>query len=196
MPRHDESNGSVEDSELVSGALLGSEQACRRLVVRYQRPVFSIIVRMVRNAQLAEDLTQEVFVKAFRALPSYDHRRKFSSWLFKIAHNATIDHLRKGRLTTVPLEDPTSDGSDWLESIEDSSAVDPHEMRERAELAAILERAIGELRPAYREVMMLRHREELSYREIGEITGLTLAAVKTNLHRARKELAEILRQSI
>ena len=95
MPRHDESNGSVEDSELVSGALLGSEQACRRHVVRYQRPVFSIIVRMVRNAQLAEDLTQDVFVKAFRALPSYDHRRKFSSWLFKIAHNATIDHLRK-----------------------------------------------------------------------------------------------------
>ena len=196
MPTHDESNGRAEDSELVGGALAGSEQACRRLVVRYQRPVFSIVVRMVRNAQLAEDLTQEVFVKAFRALPSYDHRRKFSSWLFKIAHNATIDHLRKGRLATVPLEDSTSDSSDWLESIEDSSVVDPHEVRERAELAATLERAIGELRPAYREVMMLRHREELSYREIGEITGLTLAAVKTNLHRARRELAEILRQRI
>ena len=196
MPRHDESNGKAEDSKLVPGALAGSERAYHRLVVRYQRPVWSIIVRMVRNTQLSEDLTQEVFVKAFRALPNYDHRRKFSSWLFKIAHNATIDHLRKGRLATVPLEDPTSEGSDWLESIEDSSVVDPHEVRERAELAATLERAIGELRSAYREVMMLRHREELSYQENGEITGLTLAAVKTNLHRARKELAEILRRRI
>ena len=118
MPRHDESNGKAEDSELVSGALAGSERAYHWLVVRYQRPVWSIIVPMVRNTQLAEDLTQKVFVEAFRALPSYDHRRKFSSWLFKIAHNATIDHLRKGRLATVPLEDPTSEGSDWLESIE------------------------------------------------------------------------------
>ena len=196
MPRHDESSGKAEDSELVSGAMAGSEHACRQLVVRYQRPVFSIVVRMVRNPQLAEDLTQEVFVKALRALPSYDHRRKFSSWLFKIAHYATIDHLRKGRLATVPLEDSTRESSDWLESIEDSSVVNPLELRERAELAATLERAIGELRPAYREVVMLRHREELSYQEIGEITGLTLAAVKTNLHRARKELAEILRRRI
>jgi RNA polymerase sigma-70 factor (ECF subfamily) len=78
----------------------------------------------------------------------------------------------------------------------DWCVVYPHVVVERAELAATLERAIGELRPAYREVMMLRHREELSYQENGEITGLTLAAVKTNLHRARKELAEILRRRI
>ena len=196
MARRSDVKTPADDSELVSGALAGSELAYRDLVRRYQRPLFSLIVRMVRDAQLAEDLTQEVFVKAFRALSSYDHRRKFSSWLFKIAHNATIDHLRKGRLATVPLEDPSSDRGDWIESIEDAGAVDPQEVQERGELARVLEAAIAELRPTYREVMILRHREELTYQEMTEITGLTLAAVKTNLHRARKELAEILRTRI
>ena len=108
----------ASDTELVSGALAGSQDAYRDLVARFQRPIFSLIVRMVRDRPLAEDLTQEVFVKAFRALSTYDHRRKFSSWLFKIAHNATIDHLRKGQLQTVPLEDPTSEGADWVDQNE------------------------------------------------------------------------------
>lgn len=181
------------DAELVSGALAGSEDAYRRLVTRFQRPIFSLIVRMVRDRQLAEDLTQEVFIKAFRALSSYDHRRKFSSWLFKIAHNATIDHLRKGQLQTVPLEDPTRDGADWVDRLEDGVA-NPEQLRQRVELADMLESAIGELRPAYREVMLLRHREELSYQEIAEVTAASLGAVKTNLHRGRQELAQILQR--
>ena len=193
--RVDEGNPS-DDRDLVSGALAGSEAAFREIVLRYQRPLFSLVVRMVRDPQQAEDLVQEVFVKAFRALSSYDHQRKFSSWLFKIAHNATIDYLRKGRLPTVALEDSSSDARDWLDSIEDSSVVDAQEAQERADLAVVLERTIAQLRPIYREVTILRHREELSYREIVEITGLSLAAVKTNLHRARKALAEILRSTI
>ncbi len=147
---------------------------------------------MVRDRPLAEDLTQEVFVKAFRALSTYDHRRKFSSWLFKIAHNATIDHLRKGQLHTVPLEDPTSEGADWVDQLEDRRVGNPEVQRQRVELIDMLERAIGELRPAYREVMLLRHREELSYKEIAEVTGSSLGAIKTNLHRGRHELALIL----
>jgi len=193
MTRRSQASSGEDDSDLVAGALEGSERAYHQLVLRYQRPIFSLIVRMVRDAQLAEDLSQEVFVKAFRALSGYDHQRKFSSWLFKIAHNATIDHLRKGRIQTVPLEDPSSDSADWLESLEDSAAADPLQVQERSEVAATLEAAIAQLRPVYREVMLLRHREELSYQEIAEVTGLSLAAVKTNLHRARKELAELLR---
>ena len=150
---------------------------------------------MVRDAQLAEDLTQEVFVKAFGALGTYDHRRKFSSWLFKIAHNATIDHLRKRRLRTEPLAGTKHDGGEWVELLEDTTVQNPEQVRQRAELAEMLESAIAGLRANHREVMLLRHREELSYQEIADITGSSLGAVKTQLHRGRKELAEILRRS-
>lgn len=181
------------DSELVDEALAGSQAAYRSLVLRFERPIFSLIVRMVRHSQLAEDLTQDVFVKAFRALASYDHQRKLSSWLFKIAHNATIDHLRKGRLSTVPLEPALGESPALIATIADEGVESPEEARERKELAALLEAAIDELRSTYREVLLLRHREELSYQEIADITGSSLGAVKTNLHRGRKELAEILR---
>ena len=174
-------------------ALAGSQAAYRSLVLRFERPIFSLIVRMVRNGQLAEDLTQEVFVKAFGALVTYDHQRKLSSWLFKIAHNATIDHLRRGRLSTVPLDQGQGEGPSLVATIEDKAVESPEEARERKELAQLLEEAIGELRSTYREVLLLRHREELSYQEIAEITGSSLGAVKTNIHRGRKELAEILR---
>lgn len=183
-----------EDREIVRAALSGTQRGYRDLVLRFQRPVFSLIVRMVRDRELAEDLTQEVFVKAIRALPSYDDDRKFSSWLFKIAHNATIDHLRRGQLDTVPLERPTAEGLDWVDRVEDTSVEDPLAIQEQSELGALLESAMAELRPAHREVMLLRHREELSYQEIAEITGMSLGAVKTNLHRGRSALAEILRE--
>ena len=181
------------DSELVDEALAGSQAAYRSLVLRFERPIFSLIVRMVRHSQLAEDLTQDVFVKAFRALASYDHQRKLSSWLFKIAHNATIDHLRKGRLSTVPLDPALGESPALIATIADEGVESPEEASERKELAELLEAAIDELRSTYREVLLLRHREELSYQEIADITGSSLGAVKTNLHRGRKELAEILR---
>ena len=181
------------DSELVDEALAGSQAAYRSLVLRFERPIFSLIVRMVRHSQLAEDLTQDVFVKAFRALASYDHQRKLSSWLFKIAHNATIDHLRKGRLSTVSLDPARGESPALVATIADERVESPEEARERKELAELLEAAIDELRSTYREVLLLRHREELSYQEIADITGSSLGAVKTNLHRGRKELAEILR---
>ena len=181
------------DSELVDEALAGSQAAYRSLVLRFERPIFSLIVRMVRHSQLAEDLTQDVFVKAFRALASYDHQRKLSSWLFKIAHNATIDHLRKGRLSTVPLDPARGESPALVATIADEGVESPEEASERKELAELLEAAIDELRSTYREVLLLRHREELSYQEIADITGSSLGAVKTNIHRGRKELAEILR---
>ncbi len=183
-----------EDGRIVAAARAGTERGYRELVLRFQRPVFSLIVRMVRDRELAEDLTQEVFVKAIRALDSYDDSRKFSSWLFKIAHNATIDHLRRGQLETVPLERPTEEGADWVDHLEDDSVSTPEEIRERSELGSLLEDAIAELRPAHREVMLLRHREELSYQEIADLTGMSLGAVKTNLHRGRGALADILKE--
>jgi RNA polymerase sigma-70 factor (ECF subfamily) len=183
----------ITDSELVARALAGSEDAFRSLVLQYQRPVFGLIVRMVRDRELAEDLSQEVFLKAYRALDSYDPRRKFSSWLFKIAHNATIDHLRRSELQTVPLEGESEDDRGLSSVLEDATTVSPERSLLGTDLGRALAEAVMELRPAYREVILLRHREDLSYQEIAEVTGASLGTVKTNLHRARKELAQLLR---
>ncbi len=181
------------DQRWVEQALEGSQEAYRHLLELYQRPVFSIVVRMVRDPALAEDLTQETFVKAFRALGTFDRNRKFSSWLFTIAHNTTIDHVRRKRLPTVSLEpagDDEEGGSLAFLAVATDPSPDQHLVH--SELAAALELALSGLRVEYAEVLVLRFQEGLSYEEISEITGLALGTVKTHLYRARKALAEAL----
>jgi RNA polymerase sigma-70 factor, ECF subfamily len=177
------------DVELVRGALEGAESAFSTIVQRYQRPVYGLIVRMVRDPARAEDLAQDTFVKAFRALHTYDQGRKFSAWLLTIAHHVAIDDLRRGALQTQPLEEMTEDGPQTRE-FADTKAATPAVIAERTALAAALQTAIGRLRPDYREVVTLRYERELDYDEIAEITGLPMGTVKSSLHRARKELAE------
>ncbi len=174
-------------------AIAGSELAFRTLVERYQRPVFSLILRMVRDHGIAEDVTQEVFVKAWLALARYDPRRRFASWLFKIASNAAIDHLRRKKLPTTPIESGDPDRSSILERIEDERSESPDTLVKRRELSAALEAAVAALRPEYRLVVLLRFREELPYRDIAEVAGMPLGTVKTNLRRARREIEERLR---
>jgi len=177
------------DVELVRGALDGTESAFREIVQRYQRPIYGLIVRMVRDPARAEELAQDTFVKAFRALHTYDVQRKFSAWLLTIAHHVAIDELRKGSLATEPLEERTDEGVRTRE-FADTAAPTPALVAERAELGVVLQKAIGRLRPEYREVVSLRYERELDYDEIVEITGLPMGTVKSSLHRARKELAE------
>jgi RNA polymerase sigma-70 factor, ECF subfamily len=181
------------DAELVASALRGSEEAFRDLVLRFERPVYALILRMVHDAETAEDLAQEVFVKAYRHLGSYDPRRKFASWLFKVAHNSTIDHLRRAQLDTVPLAAEQEEGGGLLAVLADTSAESPAAAAERRDMARALERAIARLRPEYREAVVLRYVEGLAYQEICEVLGMPAGTVKTNLHRARKELAETMR---
>jgi RNA polymerase sigma-70 factor (ECF subfamily) len=177
------------DAELVRGALDGAEPAFRELVLRYQRPVFGVIVRVVKDQARAEELAQDTFVRAFRALHSYDLQRKFSAWLLTIAHHIAIDEVRKGALETVSLDELAEDGSPSVQ-IADSKSPTPAVITERAELAAALRTAISRLRPEYRELVSLKYEQELEYEEIVEITGLPSGTVKSSLHRARKELAE------
>ena len=179
------------DVELVASARAGSQDAFRDLVVRFERPVYSLIVRMVQDPATAEDLAQEAFVKAYRSLHLYDASRKLASWLFKIAHNTTLDFLRKNALDTVSLEAPDDDGRGGLGAVlSDSSVENPAAAAERRDMARSLERAIARLRPEYREAVVMFYLEGASYQEICEISGLPLGTVKTNLHRARKELAQ------
>jgi RNA polymerase sigma-70 factor, ECF subfamily len=177
------------DAELVRGALDGAESAFRELVLRYQRPVFGVIVRVVRDQARAEELAQDTFVRAFRALHTYDMQRRFAAWLLTIAHHVAIDDVRKGTLETVSLNELAEDGSPAMQ-IPDSKSPTPAAIAERAELADVLRTAISRLRPEYRELVSLKYEQDLEYDEIVEITGLPAGTVKSSLHRARKELAE------
>ena len=183
-----------DEAALVAEAIEGSELAFRTLVERYQRPVFSLVLRMVRDRGIAEDVTQEVFVKAWMALARYDPRRRFASWLFKIASNAAIDQLRRKKLPTTPIEAGDPDQSSILDRIEDERSESPDTLVKRRELSSALEAAVAALRPEYRLVVLLRFREELPYRDIAEATGMPLGTVKTNLRRARREIEERLRK--
>jgi len=184
------------DQEVVAQARLGREAAYRELVRRYERPIFSLIYRMVRDRELAEDLAQETFVKALKAVGTYRPEYKFSSWIFKIANNAAIDHLRKRELATLSIE-----GSPHARTPEAMEATalqiggrlpGPLEQLEARELGGAIEEAIGRLRPEYRACIVLRHVEGRPYEEIAEILGLPLGTVKTYIHRARHELREAL----
>ena len=180
------------DQEVVAIARRRDEAACRELVRRYERPIFSLIYRMVRNRELAEDLAQETFIKALNALESYRPEYKFSSWLFKIANNAAIDHLRKRELDTLSLEgSPHADTPQLVEATAlqiGEKAETALEAVEHKELGGEIERAIARLRPEYRTCILLRHVEGRAYEEIAEILNLPLGTVKTYIHRARNEL--------
>ena len=184
----------VDDQELVSLAVEGRQRAYREILSRYEGPVFSLIYRMVRNRTLAEDLAQETFIRAFQAIRRYDPSYKFSNWIFKIAHNHAIDHFRKRKLKTVSMhgsphaatEEEASRTGFELESRTES----PLEYVEARELGDRIEAAIGELRPEYRSVVLLRHIEGYSYEESSRILEVPLGTVKTYLHRARVELKE------
>ena len=182
----------LPDADVVALAQEGREAAFRELVRRYERPVFSLIFRMVRDRELAEDLAQETFVKALNAIDSYRPEFKFSSWIFKIANNAAIDHLRRRELDTLSL-----DGSPHAATPEAMQATalqigarqeSPLDTVEAKELGTAIEAAIGTLRPEYRSCILLRHVEGRAYEEIAEILNLPLGTVKTYIHRARNEL--------
>ncbi|HVM42505.1 MAG TPA: sigma-70 family RNA polymerase sigma factor [Gemmatimonadales bacterium] len=184
------------DREVVELAKAGKEAAYRELLRRYERPVFSLIFRMVRDRALAEDLAQETFIKVLNALESYRPEYKFSSWIFKIANNAAIDQLRRRDLDTLSLDGaPDARTADEVEATALQAAdrsESPLQELESRETGSAIERAIGRLRPEYRTCILLRHVEGRSYEEIAEVMDLPLGTVKTYIHRARIELREYL----
>lgn len=185
------------DQEVVVFAKDGVDEAYRELVRRYERPVFSLVYRMVRNRELAEDLAQETFIKVLNAIQSYRPEFKFSSWVFKIANNAAIDHIRKRELNTLSLEgSPHADTPELIEATAlqisggGESQLDEVENRE---LGSTIEKAVGQLRPEYRSCILLRHVDGRTYEEIAEMLNLPLGTVKTYIHRARNELRILLK---
>jgi RNA polymerase sigma-70 factor (ECF subfamily) len=200
--RHDERHlaapdyAELDDRELATLAAKGREAAFRELLARYERPVFSLVFRMVRDRTQAEDLAQEAFVRAFNAIGTYKTSYKFSNWILKIANNHTIDHLRKRRLDTISIHGSphatTPEEAHQSELVVASTDENPHEYLEHKELGGQIERAIAGLRAEYRTAVVLRHVEGYAYDEIAEIMDVPLGTVKTYLHRARAELRESL----
>src|ERR1700682_6393790 len=193
-PLLDLSNRPEED--VVALARRGRWYAFRERVRRYERPVFSLIFRMVRDSATAEDLAQETFIKVLNHIDRYRPEFKFSSWLFKIANNITIDHLRRRQVDTISIEGSpdaiTAERARATAVTVTSGVESPLEELESRELGAQIEKAIARLRPEYRACIILRHVEDYSYDEIAEIVKLPLGTVKTYIHRARQELREYL----
>lgn len=182
--------GTLADGELVSAAVAGREASFEELVRRYQRPIASYVYRMVGDYDAALDLTQEVFIKVYNSLARYRSEFKFSTWIYKIAHNAAIDHLRRYSVRELILS-AESDGTRPDVAIE-SRRLSPEQESEREERRSEIESVVQTLPAAYRELIVLRHSHDLSYDEIAEVTGLPLGTVKNRLFRAREAMRDLL----
>jgi len=174
---------SLADYELVARALTGTDASFDELVRRYQRPIVSYVYRMTGDYEAALDLTQDVFIKVYGSLARYRAEFKFSTWIYRIAHNAAIDYLRRCGPRTQELE--TEDG--YVRPIP-SGVLTPEQESEHRERRTEIEDVIRQLPAAYRELIILRHGHDLSYDEIAEVTGLPLGTVKNRIFRAREAM--------
>jgi RNA polymerase sigma-70 factor (ECF subfamily) len=179
----------TEDRELVRRCLKGDQDAYRILLAKYERPVYGLVRRMIKDEEDARDLAQEAFIRAFKKLQQFDQERKFSSWLFRIANNLCIDHYRRRKLATVPMVRRVAGEEEESWDLPDTgpSPADRFSDRERSRR---LLAAIESLPPVYRMVILLRHQRGLAYDEIAETMELPLGTVKARIHRAHRLLKE------
>jgi RNA polymerase sigma-70 factor, ECF subfamily len=175
---------SASDRELVATAVTGFEGSFEELVRRYQRPISAYVYRMVGDYEAALDLTQEIFMKVYGSLARYRSEFKFSTWIYKIAHNAAVDHLRRNASREQSIVKGTE--SEPYELPIETDRISPEIESEQKERRLEIETVIRALPAAYRELIILRHSQDLTYEEIVEVTGLPLGTVKNRLFRARE----------
>ena len=182
------------DLQLIRKCKKGHEPSFAKLLERYRGPVYGLCYRMTRNAEDARDLAQETFIKVFSLLDRYDESYAFSSWLFKIATNHCIDHLRRNRLRFLPLETRIGPHGDEVELPIPDPGPRPDRVLERSEAIERLEEVIDTLPPHYRVITLLRHDQEFSYEEIATMLDLPLGTVKARIHRARALIIQRLKE--
>ena len=192
-PRPNASASSLEDDKFVSEALSGNEASYKKLVDKYQKPLYFHIRKMIKEVELVEDLVQEVFMKAFKNLSTYSNDYAFSTWLYRIATNHTIDYLRKKKLKTLSINEPykTKDGEMEIQLPDETYLTDEPVMKKQRK--NIVQQAIQDLPEKYKAVIEMRHMEEKSYQEIAEILDLPLGTVKAHIFRAREMLYKALK---
>jgi RNA polymerase sigma-70 factor (ECF subfamily) len=174
----------VQDDEArwLAKAQKGDPQAFLLIVEQYQRPVYNLCYRMLGNAQDAEDAAQETFLRVYKAMHRYDTKRSFSSWLLSIAAHYCIDQIRKRRFKIVSVEElPVPDLPDISPGLETRLK----DKEERLRIRALLE----VLDPTDRAAVVLYYWYDYSYKEISQTLSLSISAVKSRLHRARRSMA-------
>lgn len=185
----------LEDFRLIDMAVGGDDKAYAKLLQRYKRPVYHVILKMVRNVDDAEDLMMESFSKAFRSLHKFKKDFTFSTWLFRIATNNTIDFIRKKKINTLSIENTYTDddGASVSIDIEDKGNLDPQEEAIRSQKEEIIQVFVNMLPSKYQKLVRLRYFHELSYEEIAAELEAPLGTVKAQLHRARELMYDLVK---
>jgi RNA polymerase sigma-70 factor (ECF subfamily) len=181
-----------EDRELVKRTIQGDKKAFEMILNRHQQPLLNYIGRMVGNRELALDFTQDVFIKTYSSLSTYQPQFKFRTWLFKIASNYVIDFWRKKKIDSFSI-DQTGKGEMSRPSFEIPS--DEPSVCNRLELAELrekIENALEKLPPHLRELFIWRHVNEFSYEEIAEIKGLPVGTVKNRVFQSKEYIRQLL----
>ena len=196
VPEKQRRDSRAEDSRLIQAALKGNDAAYRKLMKKYHDAIFGFIYRMVREREQVEDLTQEAFIKAFASLKNFNEEFAFSTWLYKIATNNSIDYIRKRKLPTYSISKPVeSKESDYSFELPDET----YEADKRlisSQRAQLVNDAIARLPEKYKRVIRLRHKEEKTYEEIAQELTLPIGTVKAHIFRARELLYKHLRNKI
>ncbi|MDZ7374203.1 MAG: sigma-70 family RNA polymerase sigma factor [candidate division KSB1 bacterium] len=182
-----------KERERIRDAIAGDPKAFEWVIERYRSGLYHLVLRMVRNAQDAEDIVQETFIKAYNALPSFSEEYAFSTWLYKIAINHCIDYLRKRKLPTLSLDRPIEAKNGDVKRELPDRGLTPESTLLRREQHRLIREAIEKLPEHYRVVIVLRHQEEKSYEEIARILGVPLGTVKARIFRARELLKKMLK---
>lgn len=191
MPDKNKQQSNEEDFEAIRKILDGDKSAFTFIQNKYKARIKSLVRRMIKDPDDVDDLTQEAFIKAYNALDTFQFAYNFSAWLYRIASNSCIDFLRKKRFKTVSLDQPVG-GEDDLYIDVPTTDMTPDIKMISKERKKILNKAINELPENYRNIIKMRHTEEMDYKEIAEQLNIPLGTVKAHLFRARKLLYDAL----
>ena len=174
-----------DDQTLIKQALEGKQQAFKLLMERHKNSVRYVILKLVHNYEESLDLVQETFVKAFSSLANYKSKFRFTTWLYRIAANCSIDYLRRKKIEALSLDQPLETERGRLEIVIPDRTYDPERDLSVKQSELSIEEAITSLPKKYREVILLRHKEDKSYEEIASILHLSVGTVKARIFRAR-----------
>ncbi len=190
------SKKALEDFRLIDMAVdYKDQQAYAELMKRYKRPVYHMILKMVRNVDDAEDLTIEAFAKAFKNLARFKKDYTFSTWLFRIATNNAIDFIRKKKLDTMSIDTTykDDDGASISIDVEDEKTLNPQEETIKSQKIELVRIFVDKLPPKYQRLVKLRYFDELSYEEIAKELDAPLGTIKAQLHRARELMYDLVK---
>lgn len=185
----------MDESILIKRAKKGNEQAFEAIVRLYEVRAYTYAYHLIGNREDAQEITQDSFVKLWNGLPNFREDASLSTYLMRIVKNTCLDFLRKRKETVLPLQDISADGETYDRAIPDLDPEhDPVEALERKEKILTVQKAVAELSPDFREILLLRDFHHMSYEEIGAVLGLEDGTVRSRLNRARMKLKKILEE--